>query len=61
MIERRKKKVDILEKISTSQAVGSSSNVTIGDVVGKNNEDNNKLMTYLNILEKLEGIDATPF
>jgi len=33
----------------------------VGEVVGQNNEDNNKLLTCLSILEKLEGIGVAPF
>ena len=56
-----KRKFYILENISTSQVVGSSSNAIVGDVIGQNSEDNNKLMTFLSILKKLEGIDVAHF
>lgn len=61
MSETSKRKVDTLKKISISQVIGSSSNAIAGEVVGPNNEDYNKLITCLNILEKLEGISDTPF
>ena len=35
MSETSKRKVDILEKISTSQVVGSSSNATVDELVGQ--------------------------
>ncbi|KAG5080234.1 hypothetical protein JHK86_004299 [Glycine max] len=55
------KKVDILESISSSQVVWSSCNATVGHAVGQHSEDNNKLMSCLSILEKLEGIYVAPF
>ena len=61
MSETSKRKVDTLKKISISQVIGSSSNAIAWEVVGPNNEDYNKLITCLNILEKLEGISDTPF
>lgn len=49
MGESAKRKADV---------VGSG---TTGEVDGEDNEEKKKLMTYLNILDKLEGIGATPF
>ena len=50
-----------VSKNKWSRVVGSSSNAIVGDVIGQNSEDNNKLMTFLSILKKLEGIDVAHF
>ncbi|KAH1215022.1 hypothetical protein GmHk_13G036269 [Glycine max] len=51
----------VMSETSKRKVIGSSSNAIAGEVVGPNNEDYNKLITCLNILEKLEGISDTPF
>ncbi|KAK7411636.1 hypothetical protein VNO78_03071 [Psophocarpus tetragonolobus] len=61
MSESSKRKADILERMSTSQVVGSSFNATVGEVDEQNDEDKMKLMTCLSTLEKLEGIGDAPF
>jgi len=56
MSETSERKIDILEKINLSQVVGSSFKATVWEVVGQNNEDNNKLMACLASLKNLKEL-----
>lgn len=59
--ETQKKKLEILEKMSSNNVKGSSSNVT-GGVGGEVNvQDKESLITCLTVLQGLEGIDGASF